>query len=221
MSHSRRRGFEWGGGHGRPGLGCPIITGGGPTGEKTKPLPTVTHPARPSGHRWRTVGPGRTAGRRCRSSGWRPAGGPRPRPIPSAVAEPAYQAPPWSTNPATPSPSWPRKSSHDRDPVLGGAEVGPVAGEGVAPERPGPDAQPEIEFRARHRILEPAALEVQDPHLVRAGLEHRRGRDLHRAAVEPRRVVQAVQPAPRGSRTRPAPARRPGPRGCGPTPSRS
>ena len=80
-----------------------------------------------------------------------------------------------------------------RHPVFGGAEVGPVAGEGMAPECTGPRTQPEIEFGAGHRIFQPPALEVQNAHLIGAGLKHRRRGELDRAAVEPPGVVESTR----------------------------
>ena len=62
----------------------------------------------------------------------------------------------------------------------------------MAPEGPRSQAQTQIELRARQRILEPAALDVQDGHLCRAGWSTAVAATCTDAAVESRPSVQSA-----------------------------
>ena len=57
----------------------------------------------------------------------------------------------------------------------------------------GPMPSPRSNSRARNRILQPAGFDVQDSHLMRPRLDDRGGRELDRAAVEARAVVESAR----------------------------
>src|SRR5688572_25210332 len=82
---------------------------------------------------------------------------------------------------------------HQRVAVFGGGEDRPVAGEGVAAEGSRATAQAEVEFLARHWILEPAALQMQDRDVPVMRLEDHGTAQLHRAGVQSRRGVETVR----------------------------
>ena len=181
-----------------------------PTGEKTNPFPTVTtQPASCASFPKRRARSNRSAS--VSDARLAPSRSPIPASQPSRRGVPAYHAPPWSTNPAMPSPTRPEEVVGHRDPVLGGREDRAVAGEGVAPEGARTAAESQVELRAGQRILDPSHLDVERCRRAHGSASPRRSRPAapRRNRAPPR--CTSRPPVPPGSRSRRGSSRRPSP----------